>query len=250
MPKLNDETMDAVSLPNNSFGYSATRLESLEAFEYTLVTLVVDRSGSVQGYQSSMEDCIKEVIGACKMSPKADNLMLRAVLFDDKLEELHGYKLLQNCNLDDYTGCIEPRGLTALYDATKASIDATIDYARDLTDNDYSVNSIVIIITDGWDNRSSFTPNSVQESLASAVKTESMESIRTILVGVDTMSDPQLSAKLQEFRKTANIDQYEDIANANAKSLAKLADFISKSISAQSQALGSGGPSKPISLSI
>lgn len=39
-------------------------------------------------------------------------------------------------------------------------------------------------------------------------------------------------------------------ADADAKTLAKLSEFVIKSISAQSQALGTGGPSEPTSLSI
>ena len=50
--KLNDNTMEQINnLTNTSFGYSATRLNELGASEYTLVTLVVDQSGSVEGFQ-------------------------------------------------------------------------------------------------------------------------------------------------------------------------------------------------------
>ncbi len=250
MPKLNDPSMEEKQTVS-SFGYSATRIEELGASEYTLVTLVVDQSGSVTGYQKAIEACIKEIIQAClKNQQIADKLMIRLVLFHSQLEEFHGYKLLQNCNPDDYNGCIKPRGLTALHDATKTSIDATIDYAQTLTDNDYGVNAIIAIITDGIENDSAHSANDCKKTLEEAVRSEKLESLRTILVGVDTQQDPRVSAGLKEFQKIAEIDQYEDIKDANANSLAKLAGFISKSVSAQSQALGSGGPSKPISLSI
>ena len=51
---------------------------------------------------------------------------------------------------------------------------------------------------------------------------------------------------LDSFAKDGKFDKYEKINNIDAKSLAKLAEFISKSISAQSQALGTGGPSKAL----
>jgi hypothetical protein len=51
---------------------------------------------------------------------------------------------------------------------------------------------------------------------------------------------------LENFKNEAGIDQYINIGKADANTLAKLADFISKSISSQSQSLNSGGPSQPI----
>jgi hypothetical protein len=235
-----------------SFGYSATRIDELGASEYTLVTLIVDQSGSVSRFRKEIESCIKEVIGACSpaLCPYSDKLMIRLVLFDNQLEEVHGYKLLENCNPDDYNGCIRPGGTTALHDATKTSVDATVDYAKALVDQDYGVNAIVAIITDGLDNDSSFSARDCRNSLEEAVTGEMLESIRSILVGVDTDKNPHVVAGLKEFKDVAGIDQFESIGNANAKSLAKVAEFFSQSISAQSQALGTGGPSKPISLSI
>lgn len=248
--KLNDDTMEACGGGfNTSFGYSATKLDELGASEYTLVTIVVDKSGSVGGFQSPMEACIKEAVKACKLSPRADNLMIRVVFFNGTLEEIHGYKLLQNCNPDDYNGILQTYGGTALFDATKTSIDATVDYAKTLGDNDFGVNAIVIVITDGDDNSSTYSAAECQKSVQAAIQSEVLESIRTILIGVNT-SNGWVKDYLKKFKDEANIDQYEDVATADSKTLAKLADFISKSISAQSQSLGTGGPSQQISLSI
>jgi hypothetical protein len=59
-----------------------------------------------------------------------------------------------------------------------------------------------------------------------------------------------VSDSLKLFKDGANISQYVETQDASAKTLAKLAQFVSKSVSAQSQALGSGGSSKLLSLSI
>jgi uncharacterized protein YegL len=250
MPKLNDMDMEERTLPTGSYGYSAAKLENLGASEYTLVTLVVDESGSVSDFQKEMEDCIKEVINACRLSPRADNLMIRLVCFHDKLREIHGFKLLENCNPDDYNDCLEPGGVTALYDAAENAITASMDYGRDLTQNDFSVNGIVIVITDGADNDSSMSEISVKNALAKIVQTEAMESLVSILVGVGVKQYHGVSTILNNFHKTANFTQFVEMENASAKTLAKLAEFVSKSISAQSQSLGTGGPSKSVPLSI
>ncbi len=250
MPKLNDKQMEEKTLPNTSFGYSAMRIEDLGATEYTLVDLVVDVSGSVDAYKADMEKAIQEVINACKMSPRADNLMIRLVTFNDFLAEVHGYKLLENCNLDDYKNVLHCGGTTALYDATENAVLSSTDYAKNLSQNDFSVNSLVVILTDGMDNRSSCTPKSVGAALIASVKSEATESMVSILIGVGVGGDLGVSRMLDTFKQSAGLTQYVETKDASSKTLAKLAAFVSKSISAQSQALGSGGASKPVSLSI
>ena len=48
---------------------------------------------------------------------------------------------------------------------------------------------------------------------------------------------------MQDFKTDVGFTQYVEIANADAKTLSKLADFVSRSISAQSKSLGAGGGS-------
>jgi uncharacterized protein YegL len=251
MPKLNDDSlMEEHALPNTSFGYSATRIDELGATEYTTVDLIVDTSGSVDAYAREMEKAIQEIVNACKLSPRADNLMIRFVTFNDQMEEIHGYKLLENCNLSDYDGVLNCGGMTALYDASENAVLSAVDYAKSLTENDFAVNSIVFFVTDGCDNRSAVSEAAVKKALESAVQSEATESMVSILIGVGTGHHPGVSQRLKEFEQNADITQYVETQDANAKTLAKLAEFVSKSISAQSQALGTGGPSTPTSLSI
>lgn len=250
MPKLNAENMETKTLPTGSFGYSAAKLEDLGASEYTLVTLVVDESGSVYHYKNEMEGCIKEVINACRLSPRADNLMIRLVSFNNDMREIHGFKLLEQCNPEDYQDCLNPRGTTALYDVAENAISASADYGKSLTDNDFDVNGIVIVITDGMDNSSTFSIKSVQESLINIIKLETMESLVSILVGVGTKSDRNVSNVLDSFHKTAGFNQFVEVSDASAKTLAKLAEFVSQSISVQSQSLGTGQSSTSAPLSI
>ena len=77
-------------------------------------------------------------------------------------------------------------------------------------------------------------------------KSEALESILSILVGVN-VNDPSVSQWLKALHQNAGFTQYVELGDAKAATLAKLADFISRSISAQSQALGTGGPSQSLS---
>lgn len=244
MPVLTD--MDSHQIKGSNFGFSAKRIDDLGATEYTLVGIAADVSGSVESFRQEIESCIKEIVKSCQHSPRADNLMMRLVTFDDRLEEVHGFRPLSECNLDSYNGCVRCGGMTALYDGACNLTDSVTQYGRTLTESDFDVNAIVFIVTDGMDNRSAMTVGEVKKALGRAVQSESLESIVSVLVGVN-VQDPAVSRYLTDLKDQAGFTQYVEIGSANAKSLARLADFVSRSISSQSQALGTGGASKSLS---
>ena len=240
MPILNDTSLDKITLPNSHYGYSATRLEELGATEYTVVTIACDVSGSTAAFTFDMESAITRIVQACKFSPRADNLLLRLVAFDDTLAELHGFKLLENCHLADYGGALRSGGSTALYDAAENAVASTINYGQKLSAADFSANAILFVITDGMDNASKLPAKKVKEALAKAVRSEALESIVSVLIGVN-VQDPEASRYLRQFHLEAGFTQYVELDKADARTLARLAEFVSQSISAQSQALGTGG---------
>lgn len=245
MPQLNNHTMDDQTLPTGQYGFSATRIDQLGASEYTLVTIVTDVSPSVSAFVKEMETALREIITACKYSPRADNLMLRLVTFSGVMEEAHGFKLLEQCRLDDYKGCLKITGSTALYDASENCISAMNAYGKQLTDADFSVNGIVFVITDGEDNASTLGVRHVREALERAGQTEAMQSLVSILIGVN-VQDQRIGAYLQDFKNEAGFTHYVEIGKASARTLAKLADFVSRFISSQSQALVSGTTSQSL----
>lgn len=245
MPKLNQgENLENFKLPG-SYGYSATKLSDLGATEYTLVTLVVDESGSIESFKNDMIGAVKEVVNSCRYSPRADNLMIRLVTFANTLKEVHGFKLLANVNLADYDNILNDGGMTALFDATVNSVDATTSYGEQLAKTDFTANGIVIVITDGADNRSSNSVSGVADSIKKAVSSEKLESLVSILIGVN-VTDPIISDCLNTLHNDGGFTQYVELKDATAKTLAKLAQFVSKSISSQSTALGTGGASKSL----
>lgn len=247
MPKLNDVSALKQATAQSHYGFSATRIGSLGASEYTLASVVVDVSSSVAPFAADLTRAVKEVVRACKYSPRADNLLLRVTEFATGLNELHGFKLLENCNESDYDKALSVGGCTSLYDASLNAIEATTAYAGDLGRNDFGANGIIVVITDGDDNASTLTARGVQDALARSAREESLESLVTILIGVN-IRDPHVSKTLRTFRADVGFTQYVELADADAKTLAKLADFVSKSISAQSQSLGTGGSSQSLTI--
>lgn len=245
MPVLTDLNLDQKTLSTSHYGYSATRLGDLGASEYTLVTIVSDSSSSVQAFGHELAETLKRIVQACRYSPRADNLLLRLVEFNGQMNELHGFKLLPFCHLTDYDTILNLGGSTALYDAAENAVAATTDYARQLAQGGFGANAIVFVLTDGEDNASKRTAHSVKQALAKARAGESLESLIAVLVGVN-VQDAGVGRYLQALHTDAGFSQYVEIGRADARTLARLADFVSRSISAQSVALGTGGPSQSL----
>lgn len=245
MPLIQDDTMEEQKIGGSNFSFSAKRIDDLGATEYTLVLVAVDVSGSVAPFKGEIEAALKEAVQSCRRSPRADNLMLRVITFNSRVQELHGFKPLPECAPGDYDGAILPGGMTALFDASYNGVRSLTQYGQSLTDAEYDVNAAVFVITDGMDNDSKTTTGMVGEAVRDAVTGESLESITTVLIGVNTDAGG-LNSYLQSFKDEAGFSQYVAIADAQEGTLAKLGAFISQSISSQSQALGTGGPSQAL----
>jgi len=249
MPLLNtsDADMETIKIPGGgNFQFSAIRPEMLGATEYTLATIVIDVTGSVQSFAAALLDCLKTVVESLQKSPRAENLMLRIIVFNNEVIELHGFVPLKDIDLNSYSP-FNPFGMTALFDATYSAIGAANKYGKTLVDQDFDVNACSYIITDGDDNASTVTPSAISKKINEGVQGEILESNQTILIGLIEKNDPSnVKPKLEKFKKDANLDAFIDAGEATPQKLAKLAGFVSQSISSQSQALGTGSASVPL----
>ena len=244
MPRLMDKDLANITSMQtaSNFRFSAVKLDELGASEYTLVSIIIDVSSSVSPYKDDIEDMLKTVIESCKKSPRAENLMVRFTTFNANLNEMHGFRLLSDISDDEYSNIIRTGGTTALFDATYEGIEATHQYSKQMYDKvDLLTNAIVFIITDGADNQSNNAPVQVATLVDDITREESLESIITVLIGID--KDPAVKNFLTTFKDNANLDKYVSVGEATPSKLAKLAEFVSQSISSQSQSLGSGSAS-------
>lgn len=242
MPDLNQDLEQLVT--GSNYRFSATKIDALGAMAYTLVTIVMDASSSVQDFAAPLEQMLKTILKSCDSSDRREFLMIRLVQFSDILRELHGFKLLGAIKPDDYSGILSIGGMTALYDAMDEAIQATSTYGQQLIAKDFICNGIIFYVTDGENNRGGNRIH-VKSSLMAARKAENLESLTTILVGV-TNDDKNLNQYLQEVKDDCGVDQYISIGTASPGKLAKLAQFVSQSISSTSKAVGTGNASQPI----
>ena len=249
MPKLmQDNTQEMKIAGPGNFTFSAIRIEDLGATEYTLVTIICDVTGSVSKFADELLEMVKTVIGACKKNARSENLLIRYVLFNTDVMEVHGFLPLSSINENDYEP-LRPYGTTALYDASFSGIGATLKMAESLSNQDFDVNGCVYVITDGDDNASKIVPSMIKDQNDKAIVGEEIESLNTIVIGITDENAPDkkhFDDRLTLFCTEAGITQFINAGDATAAKLAKLANFISESISSTSQALGSGQASQPL----
>lgn len=130
---------------------------------YTDITLVIDRSGSMASIKEEMNGAIKSFIDEQK---KIDQkCTVSAYQFDDQYECM--CKNVPISVLD--APKISPRNMTALYDAVGKTINETGSRLRGMPEYDRPGRVIFVIITDGMENASrEFT----QERVFNMVKTQ------------------------------------------------------------------------------
>ena len=251
MPRLTE--METHQIGGN-FSFQGARIESLGATEYTLVTIAIDVTGSTSRFASELHAMLLTTIASLKGTgskpqPRAENLLLRVITFSTAVggvNEVHGFKPLSDVAPEDYPE-FRPDGLTPLCDAMYSAVGSTVDYGKQLFDADYGVNGIIFNITDGLDNSSTATTGMIKDKVDQLRQDEQMESLTTILVGINAQD---YQSELTSFKEEAGLDSYIDAGDVTEESLAKLGNFVSQSVSAQSQSLGTGGASQNISATI
>lgn len=261
MPRLmdtDDDTMQQHRMAGN-FAFSGRRLDQLGATEYTLATIAVDETGSTNGFEAVFQQMLATAVLSCKKSPRSDNLLLRVVYFSTKypdgVKEIHGFRPLAEIDPVSYPTLVGG-GMTPLCDVAYSMIGAMNQYGEELAGQDFSTNAIGFVISDGCDNKSTATMTMVKAEQERGVSGEHLESMISILVGINTapkgdlVTARQIKQELDTFHRDAGMTQFIDAGDATPAKLAKLAAFIDQSISSQSQALGTGGPSQNIAATI
>lgn len=253
MARLADSSGNMVSGSVCGFGFSGVRPERLGETEYTLVTVVLDRTGSVAGFEKELAGALQGAVGACAKSPRADNLLLRYVTFANDVTEVFGFTPMGQVDAAQVAVPVCSGG-TALRDAVFSASSAANAYGKSLFDADFRVNAVSFVITDGDDNGSSLSADAVKAELERGRRDEFLESAQSFLIGVNATS---YRNKLADVASSCGMDGYEDAGSVTPGSLAKLAAFISRSVSQASVSMSTGaaqsgsqaGSSSPVSIS-
>ncbi len=133
-------------------GAAGVALETITATEVTLVTLLVDASGSIHG--AGVENAVREgenaLVDAFAQSREKDSVLMALWTFNDDVRVVHAYVPVDDAvRLDSvsYNAC----GGTKLYDTWCDALAANVAYAQRLRDGGTPTRSVVVVITDGED---------------------------------------------------------------------------------------------------
>lgn len=247
-----DDTEVQTTLSN--FSFSGVGIDKLDGSEFTLVTILVDFSWSVGDFKNELEKGLNTIIQSCKKAPTSENILIRIAGFTNKVDgnikEIHGFTPLMEISDDRYVGAVVPDGMTPLYDAAGNALESIETYGKSLVDQDYECNGIFFVLTDGVENasRTIRSASEIKDGLKRVRVNEYLLGMRSVLIGVN---DVDCKAKLEQFKDDAGFDEFVSLGDATPSKLAKLANWVSQSISSQSQSLANGGaPSQPIEFTL
>jgi len=244
------QQLQSFMIPGANYGYTGAVIEDLESAENTIAATLFDESGSTRAFAKQMEMAVQQIVKFLRRSPRADNLIYGHYHFDSSLKEILGWTPLAQIEDDRFDGCWAGGGCTNLWYSEDRALSYMRDYALQMANQRYMCNGILCTLTDGGEYSPQYSDghgwkeDQVVEAFKTTASCEDLESLVSIMIGINP--DPGVQQELQEHAEKVGYTRYLPVEKADENTLAKIADFISKSIVSQSQALGTQGPSTNI----
>ena len=242
------DPLASFQVPGTTFGYTGIQVDELQSSTNTIAVALMDESGSTDEFKNELEQCCKTIVAALRDSTVADNLIYRQCHFGTSFREQMGFTELMKINVDVFNNCYHPGGSTHLYDSCDQVIREIGDYAKKHTALRYTVNGILFVMTDGRDYGSVLKQKDVKKALVDVMAEEDLESLMTILIGINP--DSTIQAELEAFAKNIGFTKYIPLVTTDKKSLKdsldKVSQHLSQQIVAQSQVVGSGSMSQSL----
>ncbi len=130
-------------------GCDGMDLDEIEATEVTLVSLLIDDSGSMCDVVDAVIDGQNSMLKALIDSKQKDSFLLGMWALN-RIGPYHSYLKIENVEKLDHVNYY-PGGHTPLFDKWIETLSANVAYAQQLRDSGTSVRSIAVVITDGQD---------------------------------------------------------------------------------------------------
>lgn len=191
-------------------------IDEIEVESPTLFSLTIDCSPSMWPYKNVVPNCIDETKKSIINSKSEDEFLISVNYFNDKVT-LGGYQTVK-----DVSNAYSVSGYTALYDAiVKAgnalkNIDKT-GYYDQIKKSGGTPKAIFTILSDGYDNASSYTSSDAKEVIAFLNKSE-------LITAYIAFGDEAIG--IGESLGFANV---MNVKEANEKELRKIFRILSKS---------------------
>jgi uncharacterized protein YegL len=235
-----------VLIGGNPLEFSTSPIDKLTESRYTISRVMMDVTGSLKGFEPDILQALTKIVLALQESTYKYNILHGVSWFSSRflqnIEEVHGTLPASDLDPAQLYKNVLCDGLTPLRDAFAAGIDMVLTEAEDRWENDFSVNGIVIVGTDGEENYSSNDVAKTKAILEKARRSEKLDSLITLLIGIDPVD---CADKLREFRTEIGIDYYVEVGKMNdTKAIAKLIKVVSSSVVAQSQQIVTSGATR------
>lgn len=130
--------------------------------QYTDITVLLDRSGSMETIQKDMEGAFNTFLKEHKANPST---RITLIQFDDRDDQDVVYQNVPVTVADQLT--LRPRGWTPLFDAFCKAIDNTGKRLANIPESDRPDQVLMVVITDGLENKSThYTRKDVRDRVS------------------------------------------------------------------------------------
>jgi von Willebrand factor type A domain len=206
-------------------GCVGAQVDSLNTDDVTLLSVIIDESGSMGSVRNDVIDAFNQMTRALHDSKAQDSILMSAWKFSNAPTLLFGYTPIDS--VPDLTPALYmPDGGTALYDATMNGLTGLVGYGQDLRNNGIRTRSIAVVISDGDDNMSKHS--------STAVRTVAQDLIRqeTYTLAFIGLGDP---ASFTHIAGQMGFPSVLTVSNS-AKDIRRALNMISGSVIRASQA--------------
>lgn len=212
-------------------GAAGKRAEEVDATEVTLVTVVIDDSGSITA--KLLVDAVREgqnaLVRALGGSKQQDSILIAQWKLGSVAELIHSYVPVNESVLLDASN-YNPSSGTALYDVWMDALASNVAYAQTLAATGTQVRSVALVITDGRDESS--RKYRARDCAVLASDLLSSESFHLAFIGVGEQRMFNTVAEEMGFARNSILT-----ASATESEIRKAINFASQSIIRASQGL-------------
>jgi hypothetical protein len=159
-------------------GCAGINVDEIDSEEVTLVTVLIDASDSMGPYATEVIQAYKEqFLEPLKKAKNADSILVSAWIFSrigepkDNVRLVHGFTPVPQCP-ELTSNNYQPSGMTPLYDAVFKGTTGLVSYGQNLRDNGTRTKSIVVVLSDGWENASQIGKSKVKNLSADVLKAQ------------------------------------------------------------------------------
>jgi Mg-chelatase subunit ChlD len=127
--------------------------DDLDASDATIVSVVIDMSGSMSSHRRAVVDAFNTMQRALAGAKAASAILSSAWTFNDSVKLLSGFEPV-GVKPALTTAVYRPDGGTALHDAVLAAMTGLVSYGQALWDSGVPTKRILFVLSDGEDNAS------------------------------------------------------------------------------------------------